>query len=82
MADIETPRPSGFSMPLAIKFFLGSALLIALAVAAAVVTMTDGTMIREVLHSFLEHRLTGGHRIGDSAYPGANGDTPQRPRGD
>jgi len=38
MADIETPRPSGFSMPLAIKFFLGSALLIALAVAAAVVT--------------------------------------------
>jgi HAMP domain-containing protein len=38
MADIETPQRSGFSMPLAIKFFLGSALLIALAVAAAVVT--------------------------------------------
>src|SRR5438067_9570815 len=38
MADIENPVRSGFSMPLAIKFFLGSALLIALAVAAAVVT--------------------------------------------
>jgi HAMP domain-containing protein len=38
MADIENPVRSGFSMPLAIKFFLGSALLIALAIAAAVVT--------------------------------------------
>jgi len=38
MADIETTPRSGFSMPLAIKFFLGSALLIGLAIAAAVVT--------------------------------------------
>jgi len=48
MADIETPRPSGFSMPLAIKFFLGSALLIALAVAAAVVvTYIKGDLIAQ-----------------------------------
>src|SRR5690349_10744693 len=40
------PARSGVSMPLAIKFFLGSALLIALAVAAAVVvTVIKGNMI-------------------------------------
>lgn len=37
MADTEQPSRGGFSLPLAIKFFLGSALLIALAVGAAVV---------------------------------------------
>ena len=49
MADTETPAPrSGFSVPLAIKFFLGSALLIALAVAAAVVvTYIKGNLIAQ-----------------------------------
>lgn len=37
MPDIEPPVRSGYSLPLAIKFFVGSALLIALAVGAAVV---------------------------------------------
>ena len=48
MADIEQPTRSGWSMPLAIKFFLSSALLIALAVAAAVVvTYIKGDLIAQ-----------------------------------
>jgi len=48
VADIENPVRSGWSMPLAIKFFLGSALLIALAVAAAVVvTYIKGDLIAQ-----------------------------------
>jgi serine/threonine-protein kinase len=48
MADTEAPQRSGISMPLAIKFFLGSALLIALAVAAAVVvTYIKGDLIAQ-----------------------------------
>jgi serine/threonine-protein kinase len=48
MADTEKPARSGFSMPLAINFFLGSALLIALAVAAAVViTYIKGNLIAQ-----------------------------------
>ena len=49
MAATETaPRPSGFSLPLAIKFFLGCAFLIALAVGAAiVVTYYEGNRIAQ-----------------------------------
>jgi serine/threonine-protein kinase len=48
MAATETQKPGGFSLPLAIKFFLGSALLIALAVAAAVVvTVIKGNLIAQ-----------------------------------
>src|SRR5947207_15895818 len=48
-ADTETKTSrSSFSMPLAIKFFLGSALLIALAVSAAVVvTYIKGDLIAQ-----------------------------------
>jgi serine/threonine-protein kinase len=46
VADTEKSARSGVSIPLAIKFFLGSALLIALAVAAAVVvTYIKGDLI-------------------------------------
>ena len=49
MADIdELPDAGGFSLPLAIKFFLGCAFLIALAVGAAVVvTYVKGDQIAE-----------------------------------
>ncbi|HEX3123837.1 MAG TPA: protein kinase [Rhodanobacteraceae bacterium] len=49
MADIdERPAAGGFSLPLAIKFFLGCAFLIALAVGAAVVvTYVKGDQIAE-----------------------------------
>jgi serine/threonine-protein kinase len=49
MADIdERPDAGGFSLPLAIKFFLGCAFLIALAVGAAVVvTYVKGDQIAE-----------------------------------
>ena len=46
MADTSAPSAGGFSLPLAIKFFLGSAFLIALAVGAAViVTYVQGDRI-------------------------------------
>jgi eukaryotic-like serine/threonine-protein kinase len=46
MADTSAAPSSGFSLPLAIKFFLGSAFLIALAVGAAVVvTYVQGDRI-------------------------------------
>ena len=49
MAATEAaPRSSGFSLPLAIKFFLGCAFLIALAVGAAiVVTYFEGNRIAQ-----------------------------------
>ena len=49
MADIdEQPAGAGFSLPLAIKFFLGCAFLIALAVGAAVVvTYVKGDQVAE-----------------------------------
>src|SRR5262249_26059890 len=48
MPATEAAKPGGFSLPLAIKFFLGSALLIALAVAAAVVvTVIKGNLIAQ-----------------------------------
>jgi serine/threonine-protein kinase len=55
MAATEQPRSGGFSLPLAIKFFLGSALLIALAVGAAVVvTYIKGDSIaRGAVHDAL-----------------------------
>ena len=55
MPDTETPPSKGFSLPLAIKFFLGSALLIALAVSAAVVvTYIKGDSIaRAAVHDVL-----------------------------
>lgn len=55
MADTEQPAGKGFSLPLAIKFFLGSALLIALAVGAAViVTYVKGDSIaRAAVHDVL-----------------------------
>ncbi len=55
VADTETPARRGFSLPLAIKFFLGSALLIALAVGAAVVvTYIKGDSIaRGAVHDAL-----------------------------
>lgn len=54
-ADTEQPAGKGFSLPLAIKFFLGSALLIALAVGAAViVTYVKGDSIaRAAVHDVL-----------------------------
>ena len=55
MADTEQSTRAGFSLPLAIKFFLGSALLIALAVGAAViVTYVKGDSIaRAAVHDVL-----------------------------
>lgn len=55
MADTEQSAGTGFSLPLAIKFFLGSALLIALAVGAAViVTYVKGDSIaRAAVHDVL-----------------------------
>jgi len=48
MADIDERPAGGFSLPLAIKFFLGCAFLIALAVGAAVVvTYVKGDQIAE-----------------------------------
>ncbi|HTI95295.1 MAG TPA: hypothetical protein VL425_02145, partial [Rudaea sp.] len=53
--DTEPAAGKGFSLPLAIKFFLGSALLIALAVGAAViVTYVKGDSIaRAAVHDVL-----------------------------
>src|SRR4029077_20253886 len=47
-ATDAVPRSNGFSLPLAIKFFLGCAFLIALAVGAAViVTYVEGNRIAQ-----------------------------------